>query len=218
MEEKKPGQDLLMLMPTGEKIPFGKIDDHVSQFPEFEPGGWVGPAAGRPPQYKFSGECVIKMKEEQRLQLSKLCKPILSPDIAKKLADQVLASMTPLAEEFKLQKFEFKVPSVPKHFPKRLCRGHKLPRKLKKACTHIQIEIKTKTPERPTPDLFFRSFTVVYFRTKDGYPFTKWIHKAIGKAQHEMKVSSRSIMQDMAKYANAICLNKMIEEMKGKRL
>lgn len=37
MEEKPLGQAKILFMPTGEQIPFGEIDDHITPFPELGP-------------------------------------------------------------------------------------------------------------------------------------------------------------------------------------
>ena len=54
----------------------------------------------------------------------------------------------------------------------------KLPRKMKKACKHIKIENSIVVTERRG-----KSETVsgVLSHTKDGYPYTKWVRKVIGK-------------------------------------
>ena len=97
--------------------------------------------------------------------------------------------------------FTVKIPKKDQRAFKRMLRGgRKFPRKLKKAGKHIQMVTEVKTIENQTQDHFFGSYAVVYFRTKDGYPYTKWVRKAIWKATHELDKERRRIMEDMVKY------------------
>ena len=91
----------------------------------------------------------------------------------------------------------------------------KLPRKLKKACKHIQMVTEVKTPEIQTQDHFFSFYTIVNFRTEDGYPYTKWVRKAIGEATYKLNKEQRRVLEDMVRYTkeNAAYLERI---MKGK--
>ena len=118
-------------MPNGEQIPFGEIDEHITQFPEFEPGGWVNDI----PCTKLSGEFVIKS------------------------------------------------PWHPSYmFYERLVYGWtKLPRKMKKAFKQIKRESSIVVIERKGKSEVVGG---IIFHTKDGYPYTKWVRKVIGKAAY----------------------------------
>ena len=56
---------------------------------------------------------------------------------------------------------------------------HKLPRKMKKAFKHIQKDMPVVVVERNGKRKIFGG---IMFHTKDGYPYTKWVRKTIGKA------------------------------------
>lgn len=153
MEEKPLGQAQVLFMPNGEQIPFGEIDDHITQFPKLEPGGWVNDS----PFPKFSGEVVIKTKK------------------------------TPLFRQFQ----------------KLLYGRRKLPRKLKKAFKHIQlvtpIEIVEETKEHK-----FQIIATEYYKTRNGYPYTKWVRKAIRIATKERQEMIGSIMVSLEEHFEQI--------------
>ena len=58
----------------------------------------------------------------------------------------------------------------------------KLPRKMKKAFKHIKRESDVVVIERNGK---YEILGGIYFHTKDGYPYTKWVRKVIGKAAYQ---------------------------------
>lgn len=56
-----------------------------------------------------------------------------------------------------------------------------MPRKLKKAARHIEMRKSIVHSDIP---LGYEGS--IWFETKDGYPYTKWVRKAIGKAKYKI--------------------------------
>lgn len=78
--------------------------------------------------------------------------------------------------------FTLKIPQKTSHrFRSLFRRKAKVPRKLKKAFKHIEME--HRFVDRISESEFKVSTTVyVNFKTKAGYPQTNWVRRAIGKA------------------------------------
>lgn len=90
-----------------------------------------------------------------------------------------------------LQKtFTIKMPKkIQKAFTRLLKNTQKLPRKLKKACRHIKMETMFKSNFMGKYER--KVIGTVWFHTKDGYPYTKYVRRAISKAHSKMRDAIR---------------------------
>lgn len=176
MEEKPLGKALILLMPSGEQIPFRELDGHITQFPEFEPGGYVNDK----PSKQFSGESVLLATRR-----APLIKP--SPEMQRRIVDLneeiVKNAHTNLAHYEAIKPVAFKI--VPtRSYVKYIIKKQgklKLPRKLKKAFKHIYLpSVSPNETVIVKCARFFRIKTFIEgYGIKPGYPHTKWTRKAM---------------------------------------
>lgn len=82
--------------------------------------------------------------------------------------------------------FNIKSPYTYKQMAKKLGLLPKFPRKMKKAMAHI---------ERYDQRLDFGS-RVIFWKTINGYPYTQWVRKTIGKARYQTEQVIKAIMQE----------------------
>lgn len=90
-----------------------------------------------------------------------------------------------------------------RQFQKLLKRRSKLPRKLKKAVKHIQLVTPIGVIEK-TKEHTYQVIATEYFKTKNGYPYTKWVRKAIRIATKERKKMIEVVMGQLEKHFEQI--------------
>lgn len=74
------------------------------------------------------------------------------------------------------------------------CKG---PRKLKKAAKHVRFDQFVCVVRRNGKDTVVG---VEIFHTVNGYPYTKWVRKAIGRAYHERGIKPPKVYSSLEKY------------------
>ena len=82
--------------------------------------------------------------------------------------------------------FNIKSPYTYKQMAKKLGLIPHFPRKMKKAMAHImQYDQPLTTGKR-----------IIFWKTTNGYPYTKWVRKAIAKARYQTEQAVKRIMQE----------------------